>query len=235
MKRALHSPWLVALAVLALAALPVLAALASHREQAQRAEALLFERSAEVVAGQLRLVVARQMGWLNTLRARLSSAADAPEKQLDELLAPDSWITPPENCRVLGYGAHDGARTVLRWQRTRAGKPVGAMAGDLAALPEIAQLLRTATAKSAQLASVQSGMDLLTAMTVNDPVQRRPRGWVVAAWDLGAMCADPQLRLIVADHTLTARPLEGPAAPSEHVVEIGEGDARWRASARSCG
>lgn len=227
-KRLFHSPWLVALAVLALAALPVLAALASHREQARRAEALLFERSAEVLAGQLRLIVARQMGWLNTLRARLSSTEEVPERQLDELLSPGSWVTPPENCRVLGYGALDGSRTVLRWQRTKAGKPVGTMGDDLAALPETAQILRTAMAKPAQVASMQSGMDLLTAMTVNDPVQRRPRGWVVAAWDLGAMCADPQLRLIVADHTLTARPLEGPASPSEHVVEIGEGEARWR-------
>ena len=228
MKRALHSPWLVALAVLALAALPVLAALASQRAQAQRAQALLFERSAEVLAGQLRLVSVRQMGWLNTLRTRLSSTAEAPEKQLDELFSPGSGMTLLENCRVLGYGTLDGACVVLHWQHTRAGGPVGAMGGHLAALPETAQLLRTAMAKPAQVASVQSGMDLLTAMTVNDPVQRHPRGWVVAAWDLGAMCADPQLRLVVADHTLTARPLEGPAAPSERVVEIGEGDARWR-------
>jgi len=41
MKRGLHSPWLVALAVLALAVAPVLAALSAHREQARRARELL--------------------------------------------------------------------------------------------------------------------------------------------------------------------------------------------------
>lgn len=228
MKRALHSPWLVATIVLVVAALPVLAALAAYRGQAQRAEALLFERSAEIAEGQFRLITARQMGWLNTLRTRLSSRAEAPEKLLNEMLSPGAWITLPENCRVLAYGALEGGQTVLRWQRTKAGAPLGAIGSDLLASPEAGRLLRAAVAKPGQVQSLQGAGNLLTAMAVTDPAQRQPRGWVIAAWDLGAMCADPQLRLVVADHTLTARPHEEPLRPSERLIDIGEGDARWR-------
>ena len=208
MKRVIHSPWLVAMIVLVIAALPVLAALAAYREQARRAEALLFERSAEIAEGQFRLITARQMGWLNTMRTRLSNRSEAPEKQLNEMLSPGAWIALPENCRVLAYGALEGGQIMLRWQRTKAGAPLGAIGSDLLTSPEAGRPLRTALAKPAQVQCLQVGGDLLTAMAVADPAQRQPRGWVIAAWDLGAMCADPQLRLVVADHTLTARPYD---------------------------
>lgn len=224
----LHSPWLVASVVLVIAALPVIAALSAYREQARKAEALLFERSAEVVKGQVRLVTGRQMGWLNTLRTRVSNRSEAPEKLLNELLSPGSWITLPENCRVLAYGAIEGGQVALRWQRVKSGPPLGAIGSDLFTSPESAQLLSMVRAKPAQVQSVQRGKDLLTIMVVGEASPRQPRGWMIAAWDLDAMCADPQLRLVVSDHTLTARPFEEPLRPTESVFEIGEGDARWR-------
>ena len=228
MRRVLHSPWLVAAVTLVIAALPVLAALAAYREQAHRAEALLFERSTEIAEGQFRLVTARQMGWLNTLRTRVSSRPEAPEILLNEMLAPGAWITLPENCRVLAYGANEGGKVVNRWQRVKSGAPLGALGSDLLTTPEGARLLRTALAKPAQVQCMQSGKDLLTALAVSDSALRLTRGWVVAAWNLEAMCADPQLQLVVTDHTLTARPFEEPPGPTERVLEIGEGDARWR-------
>lgn len=228
MKRVLHSPWLVASVVLLIAALPVFAALAAYREQARRAEALLFERSSEIAEGQFRLVTARQMGWLNTLRARVSSRPEAPEELLNEMLSPGAWLALPENCRVLAYGAIDGGQVTLRWQRVRSGPPLGTIGSNLLTSPKVARLLRTAMTKPAQVQSAQEGMDLLTTMTVSDSSQRQPRGWVIAVWDLETMCADPQVRLVVIDHTLTARPAEEPFRPTERVSEIGEGDARWR-------
>ena len=228
MKRALNSPWLVALAVLGIAALPVWAAIAAYREQARWAEALLFERSAEIAVGQFRLVTARQVGWLATLRSRVSNRPEAPEKFLNEMLTPGAWSTVPENCRVLAYGASDGGKVVLRWQRVKTGAALGQVGDDLLHSPEISRLLRAAMAKPAQVQSAQVGLDLLTIMTVADSAQSQPRGWVIAAWNLDAMCADPQLRLVVTDHTLTARPFEAPLRSSERMIEIGEGGARWR-------
>ena len=228
MKRVLHSPWLIAAGVLGIAVLPVLAALAAYREQARRAEALLFERSAEIAEGQFRLVTARQMGWLNTLRTRISSRPEAPEMLLNEMLAPGAWITLPENCRVLGYGAIEDGQVMLRWQRAKSGPSLGVIGGDVLASPEVARLLHAAMAKPTQVHSMQSGRDLLTVMNVSDPMQRQPRGWMIAAWNLETMCADPQLRLVVTDHTLTARPFEAPLRSTERMFEIGEGDVRWR-------
>jgi len=228
MKRALHSPWLVALAVLALAALPVFAALASHREQARRAEALLFERSAEIVAAHLRLLTSRKIGWQSALRARLSNRSDPPLALLDEVFAPGASLTLPENCRALGYGALEGGRVVLRWRRVKPGAPSAALGSDLLASPETASLLRAAMARPGMLASVQRGPDLLTAQTVAESSPRVPRGWLVAWWDLAAMCSDARIGLGAADGSLTAHPLEGDAAPGEHAIEIGEGGATWR-------
>lgn len=228
MKRIIQFPWWVALAVLVLAALPVIAALVSHREQVRRAESLLFERSADLVAAQLRLMTSRQMGWQNGLRMRLSNRRDAPERLLDEAFAPNSWITLPENCRALGYGALEDGRVLLRWQRGRSGAAIAVADKDLLAVPETAALLRNVMARPAQTVSLQSGMNLLTAMTVAESSPRQPSGWLVASWDLGAMCADPQLRLVTTDNTLTARPLDGDAQAGERVEEIGEGEVRWR-------
>ncbi len=228
MKRFLHLPWLVALAVLALAALPVLAALASHREQVRRAESLLFERSADLVAAQLRLMTSRQTGWQNGLRMRLSNRPDAPGTLLDEVFAPDSRMTLPENCRALGYGALDGGRVLLRWQRVRSGASIAAAGDDLLAIPETAALLRGAMARPAQTVALQSGKHYLSAMTVAESSPRQPSGWLVTSWDLGATCEDPQLRLVTTDRTLTARPLDGDPQPDERVEEIGEGEAGWR-------
>jgi signal transduction histidine kinase len=228
MKRTIHSPWLVALVVLALAALPVLAALASHRQQARRAEALLFERSADVVAAHLRLLTSRQTGWQNALRMRLSNRHDAPEKMLDDVFAPAAWGALLENCSALGYGALDGGRVLLRWQRVQSGGQFGATGEDLLARPETTALLRAAMDRPAQMVSVQSGANLFTAMTVSETSPRNPRGWLLARWDLTAMCADLQLPLVNADHALTARPLDGAPQPGERAVDIGEGEARWR-------
>ena len=230
MKRLFHSPWFVALAVLALAALPVLAALASHREQARRAEALLFERSADVVAGQLRLLTLRRMSWQNSVRMRLSNRPDALETQLDELLAPGSWISQMETSRVLAYGSLEDRRVVLRWQRVKTGPPLGRLGDDLLALAQTATLVRNSMAKPAQTASVQNGGSMVTAMTVSPSSPHEPRGWVLGVWDLGAMCSDAQIRLVQTDYTLTVRPLDGAPAADELVMDIGEGDARWRAA-----
>jgi signal transduction histidine kinase len=228
LKRVLHSPWLVASVVLVIAALPVIAALSAYREQAQRAEALLFERSAEIAVGQFRLVTARQMGWLNTLRTQVSNRPEAPEKLLNEMLTAGAWINLPENCRLLAYGAVEGGQVTLRWQRVKSGPPLGTDGSVLLTSSEAAQLLWVAMEKPRHVHSAQSGGDLLTIMTVNESSSRRlTRGWMIAAWDLEAMCADPQLRLVVTDHTLTARPFEEPLMPTERVFEIGEGDARW--------
>jgi signal transduction histidine kinase len=228
MKRAIHSPWLVALAVLALATLPVLAALAAHREQARRAEALLFERSAEVVATQLQLVTSRQMAWQNGIRMRLSNRPDAPEKLMDDLFARGSWATLAENCRMLGYGALEDGKVVLRWRQTQSGPAPAALGDDLLARPETAALLRDAMARPAQLVSEQRGRTLLTAMTVAGASVHQPRGWLVAWWNLDGMCAHPQLRLIHADRTLTVRPLDNDPLPTERSVEVGEGEVHWR-------
>ena len=229
MKRVLHSPWLVASVVLVIAALPVIAALAAYREQARRAETLLFERSAEIVEGQFRLVTARQMGWMNTLRTQISNRSEAPEKMLNEMLSAGAWINLPESCRVLAYGAVEVGQVNLRWQRVKSGLPLGTDGSVLLTSSQAAQLLFVAMEKPARVHSAQSGRDLLTIMAVSETSTRRlTRGWLIAAWNLEAMCADPQLRLVVADHTLTARPFQESLRPTERVYEIGEGDARWR-------
>jgi signal transduction histidine kinase/DNA-binding CsgD family transcriptional regulator len=231
MKRALHSPWLVALAVLALAALPVLAALAAHREQARRAETLLFERSADVVALHLRLLTSRQGGWQNGLRGRLSNRTDAPEKILDDVFAPNSSVTIPEHCAALGFGALDRDRVVLRWQRVKGGASFGDSGADLLALPATASLLRAAMERPAVTVSEQHGAELFTAMTVSGSSPRTPRGWLVARWNLAAMCMDSQLHLVTKDRALAVRPLDGALLPGERVLEIGESEVGWRAAA----
>lgn len=227
MKRILHSPWLVALVVLVLAALPVFAALAAHRAQAQRAEDLLFERSADVVAAQLRLLTSRQTAWQSGLRMRLSNRSSAPEKLLDDIFASGSSVNLPEHCRAIGYGALEDGRVVLRWRRMRAGAAIAGLGDDLLAASPTAVLLRGAMERPAQTASVQSGTDLLTAMTVAEFSPRQPRGWLVAWWDIGAMCMDPQIRLVNADHTLTARPLDDVPVSADVSFDIGEGEVRW--------
>jgi len=228
MKRGLHSPWLVALAVLALAVAPVLAALSAHREQARRARELLFASSAEVAAAQLRLALSRQAGWQNTLRFRLSNASEPPESSLNDLLAPGSGTPLPEHCRALAYAARDGGRLVLRWRRELTGKFPAEIGDDLLVSPAAMELLRPAFAQPTHTLSLQHGATLLTAMGVNDPVRRQARGWILASWDLDAMCAAPGLTLVTENHTLTARPLDGPAQPGEVAVEIGEAGAHWR-------
>lgn len=228
MKRSSHLPWLVALGVLALAALPVLAALATHRAQARRAEALLFERSAEVVTAQLQLLTSRQMSWQSVLRMRLSNRTEVAEEQLDELFTYRPRLSLPENCRAVGYGALEGGRVSLRWQRGQKGAVIGALGDDLLSMPTTAALLRAAIDRPARTASVQSGTTLVTAMTVAETSPRDPRGWIVASWDLGAMCADPQIRLVADSHTLSSRPLDGAPEPDERVAKIGENEAVWR-------
>ncbi len=227
-KRFIHSPWLVALAVLALAVLPVLAALASHREQVRQAESLLFERSTDLVAAQLRLIMSRQMSWQNGLRMRLSNRTDVPEKILDEVFAPDSRMMLPEACRALGYGSLEEDRVMLRWQRARMGGEIAVTGEDLLGIEETAALLHIAMARPAQTASFQSGSIYLIAMTVAKSSPHNPRGWLVTSLDLGAMCEDPQLRIVTTDHTLTARPFDGKLRHGERVEEIGEGEVRWQ-------
>lgn len=230
LKRPIHAASLVAVAVLVLAMLPVLAALASYREQARRAEELLFDRSTDVVASQLRLLTSRQIGWFNALRMRLSNRTDAPENLLEESFARDSWVTMPENCRVLAYGALEEGRVVLRWQRVRNGATIATIGDDLLDQSGTRALLRAAMDRPGQLASEQVGAELLTAMMVAESYPRQPRGWLVGSWDLGGMCADPQLGFVTKDHALTTRPLDGTVLPGERPVEIGESDARWRAA-----
>ncbi len=228
MKRFIQLPWLVALAVLALAVLPVLAALASHRKQVRHAESLLFERSADLVAAQLRLMMSRQTSWQNGLRMRISNRPDDPEKILDEVFAPDSWMTLPEACKALGYGSLEDNRVMLRWQRARMGGAIAILGEDLLSFEATEKLLRSAMERPAQTVSFQNGSIYLTAMTVAESSPRNPRGWLLASWDLGAMCADPQLRIVMTDHTLTARPFDGKLRPGERLKEIGEGDAQWQ-------
>ena len=125
MKRMRQSPWMAGLVVLALTAIPVLAALSALRRQAVLAEKLLFDRSAEVVAGHLRLLTTRQAGWQNALRMRLCNRPPPAERLLDELLSPDSGMNRPANCSALGYGVVEDGRVVLAWQRGEGGRAFG--------------------------------------------------------------------------------------------------------------
>jgi len=227
LKSALHSPWVVALAVLALAVLPVLAALTAHREQTRRAEALLFERGAEILAAQLQLQTSRQTGWLAALRARLSNRSISPPLLLDESFAPTGAMTLRGNCSALGYGALEDGRVVLRWLRAKPGATVPDPGDDLLGIPATDALLRRAMRQPAQNVSVQRGPDLLMALTVAESSPREPKGWLIAWWNLDAMCADARIGIAAADRSLTARPVDG-AALDGRVFEIGEGGAKWR-------
>jgi len=230
MRRVLHSPWLVALAVLLLAALPVLAALSAHREQARRAEALLFERCADVVAAHLRLLTSRQVAWQNTVRMRLSNRGGAPVTMLDEMLAPGSPVALPEYCRALAYAALEDGLVVLRWLRVDHGGGIGELGDDWLASPELGALLEKSMARPARTHSEQRGDDLLTAQTVSATSPRDPDGWLIAWWDLGAMCADPPMAFVAGDRTLTARPGGGGGEDdgSERSIDIGEAEVNWQ-------
>jgi len=228
MKRVLSSPWLVALVVLALAVLPVLAALQAHREQARRASALLLDRSAEVVAAQLQLLTARHTSWQNALRMRLSNRPDTPVGMLDTMFASGSAMVLPEQCRALGYAALEEGRVVLRWRRVKKDVTIAALGEDLLLGTETGAVLRAVKERPAKLASVQHGATLLTALTVAESSPRNPRGWLIAWWDLDAMCGDKQLGLVATSQTLTARPSDGVIGEGEREMVIGEGDARWR-------
>lgn len=226
MKRALDSPWRAALVVLVLAVLPVWAALAVYRVQAQRAEALLFDRSAEVVAAHLRLLTSRQSGWQNALRMRLSNRSAPAEELLDQIFRNNRQLEVPDNCVTLGYGALEGDRVILRWQH-----PVPKLMNgiDMLGTPETAELIRNAMETPARIVSAQNGKLLLTAMTVAHSSPRDPRGWLVAWWDLSAMCADPQLPLVTRDHALTVRPADGVVQGEERTQVIGDGETTWTA------
>ena len=228
MKRVLSSPWLVALVVLALAVLPVVAALQAHREQARRASALLLDRSAEVVAAHLQLLTVRQTGWQNALRMRLSNRPDAPVEVLDTLFASGSTMVLPEHCRALGYAALEDGRVVMRWRRVKKDVTISALGEDLVPATETGSLLRAVREQPAKLAMEQHGARLLTALTVAENSPRNPRGCLIAWWDLDAMCADKQLGLVAISQTLTARPSDGVIGEGEREMKIGEGDAQWR-------
>ncbi len=226
MRRVFDSPWRAALLVLVLAILPVWAALAVYRGQAQRAESLLFERSAEVVCAHLRLLTSRQIGWQNALRMRLSNREAPPEELLEQMFGTSQQMEAPEDCVTLGYGALEGNQVILRWQHPGAALAVGA---DLSGFPETMELIRSARETPAKIVSVQNGKVLLTAMTVANNGPRDPRGWLIAWWDLSAMCSDPQLPLVSQDHALTVRPAGGNVLELERLLVIGEGDATWSA------
>ncbi|MBC8010085.1 MAG: HAMP domain-containing histidine kinase [Burkholderiales bacterium] len=238
MKRVPHLPWVVGLLVLCLAAVPVWAAWAAYRAQAARAGELLFARSAEVVAAQLRLSTARQVAWQNTLRMRLSNRPDAPERAAEELFASELRMSLPEHCRAVGYAAREGERVVLRWIRAAEGVDgdAGAAGGgevpglgvDVLARADTEQVLREVRERPARLASVQRGAVLVTALTVAEGSLRQPRGWLIVWWDLDAMCADGSIGSFAADQSLTVRPLDGEARAGEAGLEIGEGGASWR-------
>jgi signal transduction histidine kinase len=217
MKRALESPWIVALVVLALAVLPVLAALKAHRDQARRAEALLFERSADVVAAHLRLLTGRQVGWLNGVRTRLSNRAEPPEAMLGRVFSRAPRHGLPENCSGLAYASVDGGQLDVLWQRAKPGIDVSAAK----------TLLQTAPSIPEQVVSAQSGPLLVTAMRVGENPSRQPGGWLLAWWDLDAMCADPHLRLVTQSQTLTARPADDVPRVAGLMVEIHEGGVQW--------
>ena len=219
------------LVVLALTAIPVLAALSALRRQAVLAEKLLFDRSAEVVAGHLRLLTTRQAGWQNALRMRLCNRPAPAERLLDELLSPDSGMNRPANCSALGYGVVEDGRVVLAWQRGEGGRAFGEPGDDLVTNPEFADVLRAAQAAPAQISGMQAGDTLLTVMAVADTGPHSPRGWLLARWDLAAMCADPQMRIVASDRTLSARAFDGILRQDERVFDIGEGGARWRMAA----
>lgn len=228
MKHLWQSPWAVAGLVLALALAPVLAALSVQRRQARAAEALLLERSTEVLAGQLRLHTTRQLGWQNGLRLRLSGPGGTEAERLDELFSPGGGISRPESCRLLAYAAREDGRLTTRWRRGVDEDGAPRHGDDPLALPATAALLRAAVEHPALTASAQGGSRWWTAMAVSAASPRDARGWLVACWDLERMCADPQLRLVSTDRALTARPLGGPLAPGEAALDIGEGEVRWR-------
>ncbi len=231
---------MVGLVVLALAAVPGWAAWSGYRAQAERARGLLFDRSAEVVAAQLRLGTSRLLTWQNTLRMRLSNRPDDPQKTVMELFNSTAALALPEHCRVLGYAAKEGDRVVLRWQRrggaggeeTEAGAARFELGGDLLADGKWGPLLREAMERPARPVSVQFGGDLLTALTVAESSPRNPRGWLVAVWDLAALSADKQMGSLVADGVLRVQPVDGLQAVAEQagarIFTISEGGASWR-------
>ncbi len=227
MKRVFQRPWLVTIAVFALSLLPLIAVLAGYRKQARGAEAMLFERGAEIVEARLRLSTARQSGWLNTLRTRLSGRIEAPEHQLQELLAPGSWLALPEYCRAIAYiefGASGEAE--WRWQRAReSGAP---NAKPLLSREQLAEMRQNPPTRNF---AQQVGEELVIALPVADAGRRTTRGWLVAAWTLRAFCADPGLKIVADDRALAVRPLSGAPEPGERELEIREGDVRWRAAA----
>jgi|GEM_PF-1545102 len=230
MRRLFHSPWLVALAVLILAALPVIAAVASYREQARRAQALLLERSADVVTSQLRLATARQINWQSSLRFRLSRTNDTPERQLDELLHdPSQAIQAPDSCDTLIYAALENGMLVVRWSMERPGARAPAIGDDLRAADELREFLRRAFSHPAQTTSEQRGSKLSTAVLVAGATLRERRGWLIATWNLDRICADPDIGLL-SGQMLSARPLEGDLAAQEIESVIGEADVQWAAA-----
>ncbi len=238
MKRVPQLPWVVGLVVLALAAVPGWAAWTGYRAQAERARGLLFDRSAEVVAAQLRLGTSRLLTWQNTLRMRLSNRPDDPQKTVMELFNSTAGLALPEHCRGLGYAAKEGDRVVLRWQRLGGSGGAGAAHGspglgtDLLADGKWGPLLHEAIGRPARPASVQYGGELLTALTVAETAPRNPRGWLVAWWDLAALSADQQMGGLVSDGVLRVQPAEAEGMAGElageRVFTISEGGASWR-------
>jgi signal transduction histidine kinase len=206
MRRLFHSPWLVALAVLILAVLPVIAAVVSYRDQARRGQELLLERSADVVTSQLRLATARQINELM-------------HQQGESVQLPDS-------CDTLIYAAMEDERLVVRWRVARPGATAPAIGDDLRAVDDLRGFLRRADGHPALTASEQRGSRFFTAVLVAGTTLRERRGWLIASWDLDRICADPDIGLL-AGKMLAVRPLEGRPGAREIKSLIDEENVRW--------
>jgi signal transduction histidine kinase len=227
MRRLFHSPWLVALAVLILAVLPVIAAVVSYRDQARRGQELLLERSADVVTSQLRLATARQINWQSSLRFRLSRTNEPPERQLDELMHQQGEsVQLPDSCDTLIYAAMEDERLVVRWRVARPGATAPAIGDDLRAVDDLRGFLRRADGHPALTASEQRGSRFFTAVLVAGTTLRERRGWLIASWDLDRICADPDIGLL-AGKMLAVRPLEGRPGAREIKSLIDEENVRW--------
>lgn len=235
MKRVTQLPWVVGLVVLMLAAVPVFTAWQAYRGQARRAGDLLFNRSAEVVAAQLSLRTARQLAWQNTLRLRLSGRVEPPEQVIEELFTRGGRMELLEDCRELVYAEKEGERLVVRWRRAEEGSggDTGWLTGrDLTGEVWVGTLLGDAMDRPVRPASVQRGGELVTMLMVTEVSSRKPRGWLVARWDLNAMCAERKLGDFAVGQALEVRPLGGVTEPGALEVAVNEGGASWRATVK---
>lgn len=232
MKRVTHLPWVVGAAVLALAVVPVFTAWKAYRGQALRAGEMLFNRSAEVVGAQLSLSTSRQLAWQNTLRLRISGRDEDPVQVMDELFARGGRMELLDYCDELVYAVKNGDNLEVVWRRgseSRGALSLWSIGSNFANEAWAGALWGEARERPVRPASAQRDEGLVTMLMVTEVSSRRPRGWLIARWDLNAMCAERKIEDFTVAQALVVRPVTGAAGPGAVELAINEGGASWRA------